>query len=196
MTTRKLKLLKKEHREQRWMGLYQCICGVERWARLDKGVTRFRTCLCPTALYSAKTKVCTRCKVGKPVAEFFVDKRTGNPRPRCKTCHAEEVTARNRTNRERDREKNRKAAKRSHSRQRFRMEPEEYDKTLASFGDRCGICGQPETRAGRKGLCLDHCHKTGRIRGALCSRCNSMLGFAHDDPELLERATNYLRASL
>jgi len=40
---------------------------------------------------------------------------------------------------------------------------------------------------------LDHCHKTGRIRGVLCNNCNTGLGKFYDDIELLKTAINYLQ---
>ena len=40
---------------------------------------------------------------------------------------------------------------------------------------------------------LDHCHKTGRIRGILCGRCNNILGRANDDPELFKKLVAYLK---
>lgn len=50
----------------------------------------------------------------------------------------------------------------------------------------CIICGDPAT-------VIDHDHKTGHIRGALCHTCNAGLGFFRDDPVLLELAALYLQ---
>ena len=67
----------------------------------------------------------------------------------------------------------------------------------ASGALRCDICGELETHktklGGRKALAFDHCHKTNRQRGRLCSRCNTGLGFFRDDPGLLLSAMEYLR---
>jgi hypothetical protein len=40
---------------------------------------------------------------------------------------------------------------------------------------------------------VDHCHKTGRVRGLLCNRCNTLLGKAEDDPKILATAARYLQ---
>lgn len=50
----------------------------------------------------------------------------------------------------------------------------------------CVICGEPAT-------VVDHDHRTGHIRGALCHPCNTGLGFFRDDPTLLELAALYLQ---
>jgi hypothetical protein len=56
----------------------------------------------------------------------------------------------------------------------------------------CGICGKA-TEPGRWGnLHIDHCHKTGKVRGVLCSECNSAIGKLKDDPDLLRKAIVYL----
>jgi hypothetical protein len=48
----------------------------------------------------------------------------------------------------------------------------EYDRLLAAQGGGCAICGNPpKTRR----LHVDHDHKTGRVRGLLCHRCNRAL---------------------
>jgi hypothetical protein len=69
----------------------------------------------------------------------------------------------------------------------------EYVAILEAQGGRCALCG-----GGKKGwsrgrhLQLDHCHRTGRIRGFLCGDCNTALGRFGDDPERLRAAIAYL----
>ena len=72
---------------------------------------------------------------------------------------------------------------------------EQYDALLAAQGGHCALCPATEPGAGRKRWNIDHDHVTGKVRGLLCHFCNLLLGHAHDDPELLERAAVYLRAS-
>jgi len=200
MKTRTLTLLRTRHAtihgESRHQGLYRCVCGVERWVRMKStGNLHLKKCLCPPKPYLAATKKCTKCTLEKPTDQFFRDKRSGNPRPQCKACHAQGTARWTKRAPAASREKIRRASQRMHARTRFNLSVEAYLAALKSFGPTCMICDQPETRKGRTGLGLDHCHKTGRIRGALCTRCNSMLGMARDSPAILERAIRYLRAS-
>ena len=41
-------------------------------------------------------------------------------------------------------------------------------------------------------LSIDHCHKTGKVRGLLCKHCNHGLGKFKDDVNLLKIAIDYL----
>lgn len=52
----------------------------------------------------------------------------------------------------------------------------------------CEVCGTTRVK-----LCLDHCHRTGMIRGCLCSNCNTSLGKLNDDYDLILRLAGYLR---
>jgi hypothetical protein len=61
---------------------------------------------------------------------------------------------------------------------------------LAAQGNACKICGSPNS--GERSLAVDHCHRTQRIRGLLCSACNTGLGSFRDSPELLKSAIKYL----
>jgi hypothetical protein len=66
---------------------------------------------------------------------------------------------------------------------------EDYDEMLESQGGGCYICGiGPVGRA----LDIDHDHRTGKVRGLLCSNHNRALGLLGDDPDLLLAAHTYL----
>ncbi len=43
-----------------------------------------------------------------------------------------------------------------------------------------------------KSVHIDHCHKTGKVRGLLCKLCNCGLGYFRDDPKLMLAAITYL----
>lgn len=40
--------------------------------------------------------------------------------------------------------------------------------------------------------CIDHDHRTGSVRGAICRRCNIVLGLVQDDKGLLGALRSYL----
>jgi hypothetical protein len=40
---------------------------------------------------------------------------------------------------------------------------------------------------------VDHCHKTGRVRGVLCRTCNSGIGMLRDDVGNFRRAAEYVQ---
>ncbi len=70
---------------------------------------------------------------------------------------------------------------------RYGLTVAEYRAMVAAQGGRCLICKK------RKKLVIDHCHNSTRVRGLLCSHCNSGLGYFFDTPERLEEAAVYLR---
>ncbi len=60
----------------------------------------------------------------------------------------------------------------------------------------CEICSRenvPHARSTRS-LFIDHDHRTGKFRGILCSRCNTLLGFTEDHPAIIEAVGRYLNA--
>ena len=64
---------------------------------------------------------------------------------------------------------------------------------IASRGSACEICGDPGGQTTGTRLVIDHDHRTGVIRGALCRRCNVALGHMRDNASLLLRAATYLK---
>lgn len=65
----------------------------------------------------------------------------------------------------------------------------EMSKYLRSI-KKCMICSSTER------LCIDHDHRSGKIRGVLCTVCNTALGSFKDDPEILKLAIIYLSEEL
>lgn len=59
----------------------------------------------------------------------------------------------------------------------------------------CAICKLPTKGRGqaKNTLAVDHNHTTGKIRGLLCTHCNTGLGLFRDDIQLLKEAINYLQ---
>ncbi|MFE4257490.1 endonuclease VII domain-containing protein [Streptomyces sp. NPDC056883] len=66
----------------------------------------------------------------------------------------------------------------------------EYDELYRLQGGTCAICRQSRS----KRLDVDHCHKTGVVRGLCCARCNRQLlaKGLRDDPEIARSAAAYL----
>lgn len=60
-------------------------------------------------------------------------------------------------------------------------------------GHKCAICGGKNPGKNKSRFCVDHDHVTGQIRALLCCKCNQTLGLMHDDPDLLEKAADYIR---
>ena len=79
----------------------------------------------------------------------------------------------------------------------FDISLETYRQISEAQGGVCAICHKPETHLDRSGqprqLCVDHCHKSGKIRQLLCNRCNAILGRAEDDSEILVKMAEYLK---
>lgn len=72
---------------------------------------------------------------------------------------------------------------------RFGITLEDYDRLMVRQNGLCAICGKTCSR-GR--LAVDHCHKTGRVRGLLCRKCNIILGNIGDNINWIKKAEVYL----
>jgi hypothetical protein len=68
-----------------------------------------------------------------------------------------------------------------------------YDTLLKFQGGGCAICGAKKADKARR-LAVDHCHETGAVRGLLCACCNTAIGKLRDDPDLMIKAAEYVRA--
>lgn len=80
-------------------------------------------------------------------------------------------------------------AHKKHLYKKYKLTKQEYDNLNLKQNFLCKICGLKNN--GRR-LCVDHCHRTGKIRGLLCSKCNLGLGHFDDDIIKIEEAIKYL----
>lgn len=122
-------------------------------------------------------KYCSSCKQYKPVEEFYKNKRTADGLNNyCKSCKKRcdhnWYASHPRTD-----EQKKENGLRAH----YKIGSSEYDKMLGAQGGMCAICKQPETVIDKRTkkvrrLEVDHCHRTGKIRGLLCRKCNTALG--------------------
>lgn len=66
-----------------------------------------------------------------------------------------------------------------------------YAALLHTQMGRCAICSAHYSTLSQR-LSIDHCHKTGVVRGLLCHQCNAGLGFFKDDASRLNAAVAYI----
>lgn len=86
----------------------------------------------------------------------------------------------------------------------YRLTEQQYDAMLEAQGSACAICGTTDGGAGRgrsnARFGVDHDHSCcpgdrscgACVRGLLCVKCNSGIGFLRDDPQIVTAALRYL----
>jgi len=75
---------------------------------------------------------------------------------------------------------------------KYNLTEKEYNYLFSLQKGGCKICKKHQSKLKKK-LSVDHCHKTGRIRGLLCSNCNLALGLFKDNEEVIKQAIIYLK---
>jgi len=76
---------------------------------------------------------------------------------------------------------------------KYQMNDRDYEDMFKLQDFMCAICKKGNNQIHK--FCVDHCHKTGQIRGILCSTCNKAIGLLRDSEESLLRAIEYLKRS-
>lgn len=81
-------------------------------------------------------------------------------------------------------------------RYRYGLTLADYDEMLTEQKGGCAICGGGADNLNKrnKHFTVDHNHKTGQIRGLLCSGCNVGIAEFNESAELLNAAADYLEA--
>ncbi len=69
---------------------------------------------------------------------------------------------------------------------KYGLTQEQYQQMIMKANNKCEIC-QKECK-----FCIDHDHKTGKVRGLLCDKCNKGIGYFEDSVKKLNSARQYL----
>lgn len=157
-------------------------------------------------------KKCSKCKKIKVLTEFYLRTGTELFHSQCKECEKEASKEwylknpeyrREKTklwrdkNKDRVREykiKNKMKMYFTDSKRKYGITEERFNRMLSQQKNKCCGCGMM-FKFGDKNTTpnIDHCHKTGKIRGLLCRRCNSVLGYFKDNPKPLIKLARYLK---
>lgn len=157
----------------------------------------------------AVMKVYTQCKQELPAESFY--RRGAGLRSECKGCakamtaswyakngetaraKVRDWSARNSDRVRAYRQANRRKSYLQESRRKYGITPEWFEARMAEQGEACATCQRPfcwddkQTKPH-----IDHCHATGKVRGVLCNRCNTVLGLVGDQAELLNSLAGYV----
>ncbi|BAC74391.1 endonuclease VII domain-containing protein [Streptomyces avermitilis] len=116
-------------------------------------------------------KLCLKCGEVKPWSAWHRNATASDGlSTRCKACRAVEGRA-------------------GHLKRHYGLTEAERDEMVASQMGICVICLKAPAAH------VDHCHRTGSVRGVLCFNCNSAIGKLGDDPDAVRRAAAYLEGT-
>ena len=87
-------------------------------------------------------------------------------------------------------EKKRITSRKNHLKRKYNLSHEDWLKMWENQDGKCLICGKLFIEP--SDACVDHNHKTGKVRSLLCKKCNLGIGYLNDDPKLTIKATKYL----
>lgn len=139
-----------------------------------------------------KAKKCTKCNKVLPIKDFWKDKKSKDGHCwECKYCYKKRVDQWKKAHPGQYRKKNIKSARRSFLKYTYNITLSQYDKMYESQKGVCAIC-KGINLDGRR-LAVDHNHKTGKVRGLLCLKCNAAVGGIEHLGNLLGEAVKYLK---
>lgn len=152
-------------------------------------------------------KKCIKCKKDLHLVEFNSNPRSADKKAyRCKKCQSEDNTnqyvahieKRKKYSKEyekirRNRPTNYKVKKNKALKyKKYGITEDKYREMVLNQNNLCKICKEMTSTISHGKLVIDHCHKTGVVRGLLCGSCNVMLGNAKDSIKILKSAIDYL----
>lgn len=120
-------------------------------------------------------KTCCQCRVEKPKEEFSKDRTEPDDlQKRCKPC-----------------QNLRGYFNRIHT--KYGISQTEWQSLWNQQQGLCGVCRCILTPPPDYHTSVDHCHATGRVRGLLCTACNTGLGHFKDNAQNMLKAAMYIQ---
>ena len=138
-----------------------------------------------TKLYSELYRTCMTCREEKLTTDFYVRNNINMVRhSSCKECDKARSRLRHQQNPDRTRNNDLK--------RNYGITIDEHTQMYEEQDGVCAVCEKPGDGKWKK-LCVDHDHKTGKVRQLLCRNCNMVLGQVGDNINLLEEMIKYLQ---
>lgn len=85
----------------------------------------------------------------------------------------------------------------SYIKSKYNLSYIDYSLILAKQRNSCAICNRQENeikaRKGKRKFCVDHCHRTGKVRGILCGACNTAIGLLMENDLSMWNAIKYIK---
>ena len=133
-------------------------------------------------------KKCSKCKLTKSLTEFNnVKSGKLGVHHYCRSCHSQQ----------RKNTYDYNKCRSANIMRKYRLSLDDIKKMFDNQNGKCKICDiKYENASKHSGLYIDHCHKSNKIRGLLCSKCNRLLGVWDDNIEILQSAINYLKINI
>lgn len=128
--------------------------------------------------------ICSQCGQDKVAGDFYWTS-TGKvkSKQRCKSCHSIWLKS----------DEMKFVRQNIALRSNYGISLEEYNELLAKQNGKCAICEkESEFTKTHSKLGVDHDHKTGKVRGLLCHRCNVGIGFLAEDLNRIYKVLDYL----
>lgn len=82
------------------------------------------------------------------------------------------------------------ALRRCRFKKKYGITIEQWKAMLREQDGRCAVCRTSDP--GPRGFFVDHDHKAKKVRGLLCHRCNTGIGYLLDNPLVLRLAARYV----
>lgn len=151
------------------------------------------------------TKICTRCKENKNINKFgnrssskdglnYICKECNeNQKKKWRTENPDKYKKASKKHYNENKDRYAAINRKNNLKRWYGLKPEDVEELLKKQNHTCAICGKHESEF-KKILEIDHDHKTGKVRGMLCHKCNKMLGLIDDSIDILKKSIEYLGA--
>lgn len=166
--------------------------------------------------------ICSKCKIDKSQEDFEFRKDRQKYRNKCRQCSNLDSKLRRKYNPEnekkryhatydkyKDRKKRRRLIYNNENadklfeyslKRKYNITKDFFDLMFNDQQGKCAICKNPETALHKQSgkvrrLHVDHDHKTGKVRGLLCTRCNMALGYLKENKEYVLNLLKYIEVN-